>query len=196
MSFIITAEFVRSLNEWVYNVRQRQVIPVKKLVLALFVLCFSISLNVNEQVDALSCARPNDLSVEFAKSTVVFKGKALNPNTAEYNWKVSFDVNTLWKGNLDYIAQGIRIGDMWLNIEKGQEYLILANPIEGHMTGNVCGNSMLWSKVSPEQADWLSEEETFEGSFWRPVYGIVIGGLLLVLYIGYLFIRYQRQSRV
>ncbi len=170
-------------------------IPVKKLALALFVLCFSINLNVNEPVNALSCARANDLSVEFAKSTVVFKGTALNPNTGENNWTVSFDVNTLWKGNLDYIAQGIRIGDMWLNIEKGQEYLILANPIEGHMTANVCGNSTDWSMVSPEQADWLSEGETFEGSFWRPVYGIVIGCLLLVSCIGYLFIRYKGNRR-
>lgn len=168
---------------------------MKKLVLTLCVLCFFINLHVNEPVDALSCAKADLLSREFEKSTVVFKGTALNPNTREYNWMVSFDVNTLWKGKIDYIEQGIQIGDMWMNIEKGQEYLILANPIEGYMSGNLCGNSMLWSKVGPEQVDWLSEGETFESSYWKPVYGIVIGGLLLVWCIGYLFIRYKRQSR-
>lgn len=168
---------------------------MKKLLLLLFVLCFFISLKVNEPAYALTCARSNDMTGELAKSAAVFKGTALNPNTAEYNWTVSFDVSTLWKGNIGYIEQGIQVGDMWLTIEKGREYLILANPIEGHFAANVCGNSKLWSEVSPEQADGLGKGETFDDSYWRPVYGIVIGCLLILLCVGYLFIRYRRQSR-
>ncbi|CAN7502501.1 hypothetical protein LJR153_003509 [Paenibacillus sp. LjRoot153] len=84
---------------------------MRKIILPLFVLCLLFSFKLNEPVSALSYAPPQAIKEEFANSTIVIMGTALNSNTAKYDWAVTFRVKSLWKGSTDLIEKGIYVSD-------------------------------------------------------------------------------------
>lgn len=170
---------------------------MKKNILALFVIYLLFSFKLNETVSALSCAPPNSIKEEFANSTVVFMGTALNSNTAKYNLTVHFSVKTLWKGSTDIIEKGIFVGDMWKEIKAGQDYLIFASQREGHLEANLCGNSKLWSEVSQEQINELGTgkpiiEQSMKNG--NQLYWFMFGFLIIAIG-GYLLIRFYRSQK-
>lgn len=141
-------------------------------------------------VSALSCAHPKSVKEEFANSTVMFMGTALNSNTVKYNFTVVFSVKTLWKGSTDIFEKGIFVGNMWKEIKEGQDYLIFASQREGHLEANICGNSKHWSEVSQKQ---INELDTGNPIIEQPVknrnqlYWLMFGFLIIAIG-GYLLI--------
>lgn len=170
---------------------------MRKCMLALFGLCLLISFKLPEPVSALSCATPKPVKEEVAKSTLVFMGTAVNTNIAKYDMAVAFRVKTLWKGNPELIGKGIVVGDMWMEIKAGHDYLIFATQREGRLEANICGNSKLWSEVSQEQANELGKgeqilEQPVEN---RNLIYLFILGFLIVVIVPIAFYR-SRRNRI
>lgn len=167
---------------------------MRKIVLALFALCLLFSFKLNEPVSALSCAPPQSIKEEFANSTIVIMGTALNSNTAKYDWTVTFRVKSLWKGSTDIIEKGILVGDMWRKIEPGQDYIIFASQREEHLEANLCGNSKLWSEVSQAQINELGSVELIPVKNGNQLYWFMFCFLVLS-FGGYVVIRVYRFRR-
>ncbi|MDU0203981.1 hypothetical protein ACYEXS_35730 [Paenibacillus sp. MAH-36] len=164
----------------------------------LFVICLLFSIVLNEPVSAVSCAHPESIKEEFANSSIVLMGTALNSNTLENDFTVVFSLKTLWKGSTDVIEKGISIGNMWKEIIEGQDYLIFASQRDGHLEANICGNSRDWSEVNKKQIKDLNTGKlTIEQSAnnRNQIYWFVFV-IFIIAIVGIILIRLYRIRRM
>ncbi|WP_088833981.1 hypothetical protein [Paenibacillus tyrfis] len=110
------------------------------------------------EANALSCARQPSVNEEFARSTVVFHGKAVGERK---NGATTFEVTEAWKG----VASGkidVRVSTMWMPVQQGEAYLVYAAQKNGVLTAHLCGRTALWEQGRADTASFPPTSATLK----------------------------------
>ncbi len=129
------------------------------------------------EASALSCARQPSVNEEFARSTVVFHGKAIRERK---NGAITFEVAEAWKG----VASGkidVQISTMWMPIQRGEAYLVYAAEKNGVLAAHLCGRTALWELGRADTASFPAPSVTLKGSSSSPWSLTGIGAILALV---------------
>lgn len=158
---------------------------------------------------ACSCVKPGDPREELEKSTAVFSGKVLDVNrdSVGYAYKVSFDVEKIWKGvsrKTVVISTGLGGGDCGFEFTEGEIYIVYAygNDVEFLSTG-ICSRthlltsadtdiSILGKGESPASETSQTDKSASIPFSSATILGIIIG--LILVFIFYKIISSRRKS--
>lgn len=117
------------------------------------------------------------MNEEFARSTVVFHGKAIRERT---NGAITFEVAEAWKG----VASGkidVQISTMWMPIQRGEAYLVYAAEKNGVLAAHLCGRTALWELGRADTASFPAPSVTLKGSSSAPWSLTGIGAILALV---------------
>ncbi|WP_127490258.1 hypothetical protein, partial [Paenibacillus ehimensis] len=122
-------------------------------------------------------ARQPSVNEEFARSTVVFHGKAIRERT---NGAITFEVAEAWKG----VASGrieVQISTMWMPIQQGEAYLVYAAEKNGVLAAHLCGRTAPWELGRADTASFPAPSVTLKGSSSSPWSLTGIGAILALV---------------
>ncbi|KPV60890.1 hypothetical protein QJ48_03070 [Paenibacillus sp. A3] len=131
------------------------------------------------EANALSCARQPSVNEEFARSTVVFHGKAVGERG---NGAITFEVAETWKG----VTSGkidVQVSTMWMPVQQGEAYLVYAAQKNGVLTAHLCGRTALWELRSGDTASFPPASFTPKGSPSAPWSLTVIGMIAMLVFV-------------
>ncbi|MDQ8739497.1 hypothetical protein [Paenibacillus sp. LHD-38] len=115
---------------------------MKKLFTAIQLILVAFILWTAPQVEALSCAPPRPVKEEMDRSTVVFKGKAVE---IKKDGLTVFRIDEAWKGvetpQLEIYHNG------WDPFIKDTVYLVFGSVQEGMLRMNLCGRTGPWDNA-------------------------------------------------
>ncbi|MCP1309377.1 hypothetical protein [Paenibacillus tyrfis] len=147
------------------------------------------------EANALSCARQPSVNEEFARSTVVFHGKAVGERK---NGATTFEVTEAWKG----VASGkidVQVSTMWMTVQQGEAYLVYAAQKNGVLTAHLCGRTALWELGNGDTASFPPASFTPKGSPSAPwsltVAGAVGAVVCLVMLTSFVIARRDPKQK-
>lgn len=118
---------------------------MKKIYTAILLILVAFILWTAPQAEALSCAEPRPVKEEMDRSTVVFRGKAVE---IKKDGLTVFRIDEAWKGvetpQLEIYDNG------WDPFIKDTVYLVFGSVQEGKLRMNLCGRTGPWDNAREE----------------------------------------------
>ncbi|MBU7318049.1 hypothetical protein [Paenibacillus oleatilyticus] len=130
------------------------------------------------EANALSCARQPSVNEEFARSTVVFHGKAVGERK---NGATTFEVTEAWKGVASDKID-VLVSNMWMPVQQGEAYLVYAAQQNGVLTAHLCGRTALWEQGRADTASFPPTSVTPEDSPAAPWSFTVAGAVVALIF--------------
>lgn len=118
---------------------------MKKVVLIIWIAVVGFFLSIAPQAEALSCEPPQPVKQEMERSSIVFKGKAIQIKNGGLT---VFQVEVAWKGVKGPIVEIYDNG--WDPFKKNTEYLVFGSEKDGERRMNLCGRTGQWDKAREE----------------------------------------------
>lgn len=128
------------------------------------------------EANALFCTRQPSVNEEFARSSVVFHGKAVGERK---NGATTFEVSEAWKG----VASGkidVQVSTMWMHVQQGEAYLVYAAQKNGVLTAHFCGRTALWEQGREDIASFPPTPVTLKNSPAAP-WSLTVAGTVVAL---------------
>ena len=109
--------------------------------LSLFYIAGSLAISEMPKAFACECIGPSPPSKAFDESTAVFAGRVTSIESVDYNKKVYFDVERVWKGKVENAVTTSTGGDSGAcgyDFEEGREYLVYAYGDKESLGTGIC----------------------------------------------------------
>jgi hypothetical protein len=171
---------------------------MKKLIVIMMLALIGFLLNPVPKAGALSCAPPEPASQEMERSSVIFKGRAIEIKSEGLT---VFQVEKAWKGIEGPIVEIYDNG--WDPFTKDTDYLVFGSQRDGKLRANLCGRTGPWNtaqedamketKLEPivfKKEAVVESSKQFNSQTW-----IIIMAILLLLFILIFCIVWIRKKR-
>ncbi|MBD0384792.1 hypothetical protein [Paenibacillus sedimenti] len=176
---------------------------MKKLIVIVMLAMIVFLLNTVPKAEALSCAPPQPANQEMERSSVVFKGRAIDIKSGGLT---VFQVEKAWKGIEGPIIEIYDNG--WDPYTKSTDYLVFGSKRDGKLRTNLCGRTGPWDTAQEEAMKEIKPEPTvfkeviaesskqFNPQTWPVIMAILLFLIILLFIFSVVWIRKKRRTDI